>query len=167
MPDTTTPTVDRRSFGLFAGSLMLASTTAASVAAATANPSVELIQSVYAAFARGDVAFIASKVAPGARWDFNVAKSEVPWHTPIVGPAEVPKFIGAFIGNVALEAFEPRRFIAAEDEVIVHIRLAYVIKKSGRRVDQQQLHWWTVRGGVIERLRHFEDTAQVLGAWRG
>jgi hypothetical protein len=127
---------------------------------------VELIQAVYQAFARGDVPFIAGVVRPDARWDFNVTRSDVPWHVPVVGPLEVPAFLAAFGENVRLEAFEPRQFIAAGDEVIAHIRLAYVVKRSGQRVDQEQLHWWTIRDGRIARLRHYEDTAQVIGAWR-
>jgi ketosteroid isomerase-like protein len=127
---------------------------------------VELLQAVYEAFGRGDVPFIASKVRAEARWDFNVTHSDVPWHVPVTGPNEVPKFIAAFVENVQLEAFEPRQFIAAGDDVIAHIRLAYVVKRTKKRVDEEQLHWWTVRDGKIERLRHFEDTAQVLAAWK-
>jgi hypothetical protein len=126
---------------------------------------VMLIKSVYEAFGRGDVAFIASKVRSEARWDFNVTHSAVPWHVPVTGPNEVPSFLAAFVENVQLEAFEPRQFIAAGNDVIAHIRLAYVVKRSKKRVDEEQLQWWTVRDGKIERLRHFEDTAQVLDAW--
>ena len=70
------------------------------------------------------------------------------------------------MGNVELEAFEPRQLIAAGDDVVAHIRIAYTVKRTGKRVDEEQLHWWTVRDGKIARLRHFEDTAQVMAAWR-
>jgi ketosteroid isomerase-like protein len=126
----------------------------------------KLIQTIYEAFGRGDVQLIASKVRQDARWDFNVTKSDVPWHVPVTGPSEVPRFLAAFVENVTLEAFEPRQFIAAGDEVVVHVRIAYTVKRTGERVDQDQLHWWTVRDGKIARLRHFEDTAQVTAAWR-
>ena len=125
-----------------------------------------LIQDIYEAFGRGDSAFIAAHVQPDARWDFNVTRSDVPWHVPVTGPAEVPRFLGALMDNVTLEAFEPRQFIVAGDEVVVHVRLAYTIKRTGKRVDEEQLHWWTVRGGKVSRLRHFEDTAQVIDAFR-
>jgi len=130
------------------------------------STNVDLIQSVYEAFGRADAAFIASRVDKDARWDFNVTHSEVPWHVPVTGPSEVPRFVGALLDNVSLEAFEPRHFVASEDDVIVHVRLAYAVKRTGKRVDEEQLHWWTVRGGKITRLRHFEDTAQVIDAWR-
>jgi ketosteroid isomerase-like protein len=125
-----------------------------------------LVRAIYDAFARGDVPFIAARVAEGARWDFNVTSSDVPWHVPVQGPREVPSFLGAFLENVELEAFEPVRFVSDGDAVIAHIRIAYKVRRTGQRVDQEQLHWWTVSGGKIARLRHFEDTAQVLAAWR-
>jgi len=127
---------------------------------------VKLIQAVYEAFGRGDVPFIAGSVHAEARWDFNVTSSDVPWHVPVTGPAEVPKFLAAFVGNVELEAFEPKQFIASGDDVVAHIRIVYTVKCTGKRVDQEQLHWWTTRDGKITRLRHFEDTAQVLRAWQ-
>jgi ketosteroid isomerase-like protein len=130
----------------------------------SSDDNVTLIQSIYEAFGRGDAAFIASRVRDDARWDFNVEKSTVPWHVPVTGPAEVPKFLAAFVESVNLEAFEPRAFIASGQDVIVHIRVAYIVKRTGKRVDQEQLHWWKVSDGKIGRLRHFEDTAQVLAA---
>jgi uncharacterized protein len=130
------------------------------------DSNTQLIVSIYEAFGRGDVQQIVSRVRPDARWDFNVTTSDVPWHVPVTGPAEVPRFLAAFVGNVALEAFEPRQFIAAGDEVIAHIRIAYTVKRTGHRVDQEQLHWWTIRDGKVQRLRHFEDTSQVVTAWR-
>ena len=125
---------------------------------------VQLIQSVYEAFGRGDLAFIASRVRADARWDFNVTASDVPWHVPVTGPVEVPRFLAAFAENVELEAFEPRRFMATGNDVIVHLRLAYTVKRTGKRVDEEQLQWWKVEGGKIAQLRHFEDTAQVIAA---
>jgi ketosteroid isomerase-like protein len=130
------------------------------------STNAELIEAIYAAFARGDASFIASHTAEDARWDFNVAASDVPWHQPVVGPREVPGFLDAFVSNIDLEAFEPRKFIATGDDVIVHLGLAYTIKRTGKRVREEQLQWWTVRDGKVAGLRHFEDTAQVLAAWR-
>lgn len=126
---------------------------------------VALIQSLYEAFGRGDVAFIAARVAPQARWDFNVANSDVPWHQPVTGPDEVPTFIGNLMDNVEMEAFEPRHFMATGEDVIAHVKLAMTIRRNGRHVEEEQLHWWKVRDGKVAGLRHFEDTAQVVAAW--
>ena len=127
---------------------------------------IKLIQSVYEAFGRGDVAFIVGRLASDTRWNFAVAQSEVPWHMPVDGPAGVTGFLAAFAKNVSLETFEPRHFVASGDDVVVHIHLAYTVGKTGTRVDEEQLQWWVVREGKIAALRHFEDTAQVINAWQ-
>jgi ketosteroid isomerase-like protein len=129
------------------------------------DENVKLVQSMYEAFGRGDASYIASKVRPEARWDFNVTRSDVPWHVPVMGPAEIPRFLAALGENITMETFEPKQFIAMGDEVVAHIRFAFTVKRTGKRVDQEQLHWWTVQSGKVSRLRHFEDTAQVIDAW--
>ncbi len=138
-----------------------------SLSLGTTEANIDLIKSVYEAFGRGDVGFIAARVTPEARWDFNVRDSDVPWHQPAIGPAGLPGFIGSLMSNVELRAFEPRHFVASGDDVIAHIRIAMTVRRNGGEIDQEQLHWWKVRGGRIEGLRHFEDTAQVIAAWRG
>lgn len=125
----------------------------------------ELIGSIYGAFGRGDVGFIADRVTPESRWDFAVTESNVPWHVPVTGPAELPRFFGALMDNVELTAFEPVHFVAVGADVICHVRIAYTVKRTGRRVEEEQLHWWTIDHGKVARLRHFEDTAQVIAAW--
>ena len=134
---------------------------------ADGDANVALIKSVYEAFGRGDVDFIANQVGPEARWDFNVAKSDVPWHQPAVGPGGLPTFIGNPMSNVELHAFEPRHFVAAGNDVIAHVRIAMTVRRTGKQIDEERLHWWKVRDGRIEGLRHFEDTAQVVAAWQG
>ncbi len=126
---------------------------------------VKTIERIYGAFGRGDVAGILEHVADETRWDFNGGVPGVPWHAPFAGKAAIPKFIAAFVENVALEAFEPRTFLDAGAHVVVHLRLAYVVKRTGVRVDEEQLQWWTLdERGKVTRLRHFEDTAQVAAA---
>ena len=128
---------------------------------------IKLIQSVYEAFGRGDVAFIVGRVTDDTQWDFAVADSDVPWHSAVHGHAGVPHFLAAFADNVALATFEPRHFVASGDDVIVDVHLAYTVRKTGKPVDEDQLHWWSIRDGKVTRLRHFEDTRQVIDAWHG
>lgn len=128
-------------------------------------PGTTLIQEIYGAFGRGDLKAVSSLVRPDALWDFNVAESDVPWHVPVTGPAEVERFLVAFVENIDLHAFEPLRFLEVENEVLVHLHLSYTVKRTGKQVDEEQIQWWTVNNGKVARLRHFEDTAQVVAAW--
>ena len=126
---------------------------------------VETVQKIYAAFGRGDVAGVLANVTDDTEWGFNGGQPQVvPWHGPFRGKAELPKFFGALMENVDISAFEPREFMASGDHVIVHLHVAYTVRKTKRKVDEEQLHWWTLRGGKVSRLNHFEDTAQVTAA---
>lgn len=127
---------------------------------------VATVGKVYEAFGRGDAAAVAAACADDTVWDFDVADSDVPWHLPVRSRGEVPRFLGAFVENVELKQFEPASFIHSGEDVIAHIRISYMVRRTGKVVTMDQLHWWTLRDGRIARLRHFEDTAQVLGAWR-
>jgi ketosteroid isomerase-like protein len=130
------------------------------------SDNVRVVQEIYEALGRGDVAAVLTRMTEDARWDFNVAAtSKVPWHAPATGPTEIQKFLGGFMENVTLSVFEPRRFIASGDDVVVDVHLAYTVKRTGRLVDGQQLHWWSLAASRVKRLRHFEDTAQVISAW--
>ena len=125
----------------------------------------KVVREIYEAIGRGDVAEVLARMKEDARWDFNVGPSDVPWHAPATGPEEIQKFLGEFVENVTLTAFEPRRFIASGDDVVVDVHLAYTVKRTGKLVDLDQLHWWSLNDWRVTRLRHFEDTAQVISAW--
>jgi ketosteroid isomerase-like protein len=124
------------------------------------------IEAVYAAFGRGDLPFILERTSEHTAWDFSVATAEVPWHTPVRSRAELPRFFQAMADNVAFEAFEPRAFVTDGRNVVVKLRVAYQVKRTGRRVDEEQVQWWSFDdAGRISGLRHYEDTAAVRDAW--
>jgi ketosteroid isomerase-like protein len=124
------------------------------------------IEAVYAAFGRGDVGFILERTSEHTAWGFSVAKAEVPWHTPVRSREELPRFFQAMAENLALESLEPRAFVSDGRNVIVKLRVAYKVKRTGRHVDEEQVQWWFFDdAGRIVSLRHYEDTASVRDAW--
>jgi len=127
----------------------------------------ETIQQMYAAFGRGDVAAIQERVSSDTRWDYNVAPSEVPWHVPVAGRSDLPRFFAAFGQGVKLESFEVLGLVSAGDDVVARIAIAYAVAKTGKRVAMEQVHWWRFDPrGQVASLRHFEDTAAVRDAHR-
>lgn len=49
--------------------------------------------------------------------------------------------------------------------MVVLLHLAYTVKKTGKKVDEEQVQWWTFnKEGKEQSLRHFEDTARVIAA---
>ncbi|HVV88763.1 MAG TPA: nuclear transport factor 2 family protein [Kofleriaceae bacterium] len=131
----------------------------------TTDPSpLALIESIYAAFGRGDVATILGHTTADAVYDFAGGSPAVPWHGPWRGHDGVTTFFTRLGETVEFETFTPLAFAAGGDAVAVRLHLRYRIRATGRVVDEQQVHWWTLRGGKVAALRHFEDTAQVIAA---
>jgi ketosteroid isomerase-like protein len=123
------------------------------------------IEAIYAAIGRGDLPFILQHVSDSTRWDFAVGDSKVPWYRPASSKLELPGFFQIVAEHMAFEAFEPRTFVSDSRHVVVKVGIAYTVKRTGRRVDQEQVHWWTFdEAGRIAGLRHYEDTAAVRDA---
>lgn len=129
---------------------------------------IRTIQDIYQAFAAQDVQAITEKCSPTTRWAFNGAIDAVPWHVPVSNRDELPKFFTSLAGAVDFEAFTPGEFMHCGPHVVVDVHLEYRVKATGRRVVQDQLQWWTLDPQHrVERLVHFEDTAQVRDAVLG
>ena len=129
---------------------------------------VATVQTIYGAFGRGDVPAVQARVTDHTHWDFAGGRGEVPWHATIDGRENLPRFFELLGGGIELRAFEPREFMHCGPHVVVDVRIEYTVRKTGKRVAMDQLHWWTLDGsGKVARLRHYEDTAQVLEAVRG
>ncbi len=128
---------------------------------------VKTVQGIYEAFGRGAVPDILASVTEATEWDFNGGLPEVPWHRPVSGKAALPGFFRSIAEHVEFERFEPKEMMPSGPHVLVDVRMAFRVKATGKRVEQQQLHWWTLDDARrVVRMRHFEDTAQVRDAVR-
>ena len=129
---------------------------------------VQTVKDLYAAFGRGDVPAILECVSNDTHWSFNAVDRTVPWYEPVTSKSTLPKFFQSLAENLDIHAFEPKRFFDSGDDVLSHVHIDYTVKKTGRRVTQEQIHWWTFDAqGKIARQLHFEDTAQVVSAVAG
>jgi uncharacterized protein len=114
---------------------------------------IELIRHVYALFGRGDIPQLVALFDPRIEWrqaEGNpVEPSGTPWH----GPDEVTEKLLSQIGaNWEEFAITPLRFHEANGTVVVEGRYTGVCKATGRRLDAQVCHVWTLGGGQGHRL---------------
>lgn len=130
----------------------------------TAEQNLQLVQQIYAAFGRGDLAAILERCAEDITWGIVSESAEaVPWHAPIKGRANVPRFFQALADNVEFTRFEPHSFAASADHVYCSLSCDLRIKKNGRtaRIDDE-MHRFTIANGRITEWRGAEDTAKVV-----
>ena len=129
----------------------------------------QTLQNLYAAFGRGDVAAILNVVADNVDWNNDgVASRECPWNGNFSGKAKEPGFFKAVADHLEISVFQPRIFVESGNHVAVTLRIESRLKKNGRGVQNDSIHFWTFNDrGQVAAYRHFNDTAAELAAWRG
>lgn len=128
---------------------------------------LEIVQSMYAAFGRGDADTFMSHLHDDVRWeqwDSNEAqRAAVPYLLPRNGKASVPGFLAA-AGGLEMHDLRVLSFLANENQVAVEVEIEFTVKATGKRLRDQELHLWTLAGGKVTRLRHYIDTAKHIAA---
>jgi ketosteroid isomerase-like protein len=81
------------------------------------------------------------------------------------GRAEVAQFFSVLNDTEEIQQFEPREFIAQDDKVVALIKYRSRIRATGRTVDTELVHIFTLRDGKIAEFREFFDTAAALAAF--
>jgi ketosteroid isomerase-like protein len=131
------------------------------------NANIALVQSLYAAFGRGDVAPILAACTPDVDWRLVGRKDDYPTFGEWKGPAGVAQFFKLVVEIEDFQEFTPKEFHAAGDKVFVLGFYALTVKKTGRAMASEWCHVFTIRDGSIIAFREFTDTAQAVAAYRG
>ena len=127
------------------------------------NP-LEIVQSAYGAFGRGDVAALLGELAPDVQWQM-VAAPGLSYNGTFAGHDGVQKFLTAVATNDDIRAFEPRRFFAGADHVTVIGWESTVARSTGRTFEAEWVHVFELSGGRITRFYGIYDTAPAAAAF--
>lgn len=125
---------------------------------------VEIIRSLYQAFAAGDVPAVLDLMTPDMVWseaDNFVYADRSPYrgHEAIVSGV-FARLGGEWDGFAAV----PEEFLDAGDTVAVLGRYRGTYKQTGRPLDAQFAHVWRVRGGKAHHFQQYTDTLQAARA---
>lgn len=127
---------------------------------------VEFVQSLYAAFLRGDIAALIQGAAPDVHWEIAGRRDDYPLFGVRKGHAGMQDFFSSLPQLQDTIAFTPKEFYASGDKVFVLGHYAWTIRKSGRKVASDWAHVFTIGDGKVTRFHEFTDTAQYAGAHR-
>jgi ketosteroid isomerase-like protein len=128
---------------------------------------IAFVQSLYAAFKRGDIATVIAGMASDVEWTVNGRRKDYPLLGSWKGQADVQKFFQGVAEHEEATEFSPREFFGADDTVCVLGHYAWKIRKTGRSVASDWAHIFTIRNGKVVRFLEFNDTAQFAEAYRG
>ncbi len=125
---------------------------------------VKTVESMYAAFATGDIPTVLAGLDPKVEWweaeNFIYAEGN-----PYVGPESVLQ--GVFM-RLAMEwdgfGVIPAGVLDAGDTAIGHGYYSGTYKQTGKQVRAQFAHFFTFREGKIVKFQQYTDTAQFKEA---
>ena len=130
------------------------------------STNIDLIKSLYAAFGRGEIETIIGALTPDVDWVVTGRREDYPVFGSWNGQSEVRRFFQGVQEQETMD-FSPREFFAADDRVFVLGHYAWRLRKTGRTVDSDWVHIFTVHNGKVVKFREFTDTAQFAAAYRG
>jgi len=125
---------------------------------------VAIIRSIYSAFATGDIPAVVSALSADVVW--NEAEN-FPYAdgNPYVGPDAVLGGVFARLGSEwdGFGAHMPT-FIDGGDQVITTGRYVGTCRATGKAMDAQALHLWTLKDGKVVAFQQYVDTLAVARA---
>jgi ketosteroid isomerase-like protein len=124
------------------------------------NAHTQLVQGLYAAFARGDAAAVLGALDPQVVWN-EAENIEYADGNPYIGPERVAEGIfGRLMAEWDGFSVTPQQFVSEDDTVVVTGRYRGTYKATGAALDSQYVHVWTIRGGRIVAFQQYADTLQ-------
>lgn len=119
----------------------------------------DLLGRLYEAFGRGDVETVLGAMDPGIEWREAEGNPYMPSGDAWVGPEAVVNNLFIKLGE-DWDGFTvtPRSFHDAGDVVTVEGRYTGVHRDSGKSLDAQFCHVWSLEGGKLRKFQQYTDT---------
>jgi ketosteroid isomerase-like protein len=130
---------------------------------------LETVQSIYAAFGRGDVPTMLAFLSEDIAWEYQPIHTDVPWLQARRGITGAGEFFQAVGRELRIEKFGVNQLLANERTVVALVDIEFVVAKTGKRVREvDEVHVWHFdAGGKVAKFRHATDTHQQQLAWHG
>lgn len=131
------------------------------------DKNIELIQSIYADFAKGNIPSVLQKFDSNIVW--NEAEN-FPYAdgNPYIGPEAILEGVFKRLGGEweYWNLTEQKYYEAKSGEIIVTGRYKGKNKVTGKVINTQFVHMWTIEDGMITKFQQFADTYQTVEAMK-
>ena len=117
----------------------------------------ETVQSLYAAFGRGDVPFILERVTPDCTW--TASGPGIPATGVYIGPAGVAQFFIRISQTETVLKFEPREYFANGSDVVALGFEEVRVNATGKTASTNWAMLFRLRDGKVAQFETFFDTA--------
>lgn len=126
---------------------------------------LKTIHQVYAAFGEGDIEGVLSMLTDDVRWSTPGPPDVIPYAGLKTGHDQVAGYFKSFGEAVETTEFEPQKFFAQDDMIVVLGRYAFRVVSTGNAVDNDWVHTFKLTGGKISVFEGYEDSAAVVAAF--
>ena len=130
----------------------------------SASASQDVVETVYAGFAAGDIALATSVMAADIDWR-EAQGNPYADKNPYIGPDAVVSGLFARLGG-EWDGFTaaPDEFVSEDGRVVVFGRYCGTYVATGKTLDAPFAHSWTVKDGTFVAFQQYTDTAGQLAA---
>jgi ketosteroid isomerase-like protein len=125
-----------------------------------------VVEQVYAAFRKKDLAGVLALQAADAQWSVAASADLIPWASPGPGKAGVTEFLKVLGQWLVADAFEIRTYLTESDTVVALGFQQGTVRPTGRPYAFDFVHVWTLDAGQVRSFRVYYDTAYVGGVLR-
>lgn len=122
-----------------------------------------VIQSVYAAFGRGDIPALLALLADDVAWTFH-GDHGAPFSGRFSGKAQVAEWFGEVARAEDIQSFEPREFLAGADHVTVVGHERVIARPGGGMFETEWVHVWRLRDGRVASFLGIYDSQAAAAA---
>jgi ketosteroid isomerase-like protein len=115
---------------------------------------VVAVQEMYAAFERGDIATITTKLTEDVKWSVHLDPS-IPWSGDFSSRTRVPDFFNAIYANVDVVEFEPCEYVAQGDTVVSTGTFTCRVHATGKTANMPWVFVWKFRDDKVLSYEQF------------
>ena len=126
-----------------------------------AQDNVDVIQSAWDAFGRGDIDKATSIADPSAE---IVASDSLPWGGTYQGPEGFKEFLANLLGHFDKLESKPQKVLGADDDHVVVLASISGRTKSGKDLETEAVWLYKMRNGQVVRADGFTDSALIRDA---
>jgi ketosteroid isomerase-like protein len=124
--------------------------------------SIEFVEGIYGAFARGDVPAVLGAFAEDIEWYETEGMPYGGLHRG--GEAVAQKVFGPISEDLDDFAVRPEELVGSGETVAAIVRYTGTGKATGKQLDLPAVHVWDIRDGKAARFRQFIDTVKFAEA---
>jgi len=124
---------------------------------------LDVVRQGYEAFGRGDINALLESLDEHVHWK-TPGPPELATSGNRTGRQEVAGFFASVNQLFDIQRFEPREFIARGDLVVVLGSETAVARSTGKVIDLDWVHVFTLQNGKVAAFQEFFDTAAVVAA---